>query len=116
MEWIYVDPSNTLYDALELNGGITNFITAETPFAFRDRIFGMNGRQDGIKGLLDIMSKWKDAIYVPPETTQAFQHGGAFIFKGLDTVFAHYDGSTGTHIEVRDIVERALNAAKEEII
>jgi len=112
-DWIFVDPENKLYDALELNSGIeTTFFSIETPFAFRDRFFGSNGRKDGMKDLLDVLGKWKDAVYAPPKSEQAFQQGGVFIFKGADTAFAYYDAAVGTHLEVARAVDRALEVAK----
>ena len=73
-KWIFVDPENRLYDALQLNSGIeTTFLSIETPLAFRDRFFGANGRKDGMKDLLDVLGKWKDAIFLPPKQSQAFQ-------------------------------------------
>lgn len=66
-----------------------------------------------MKDLLDVLGKWKDAVYLPPKQEQAFQQGGAFIFRGDDTVFAHYDAAAGAHIEVMNVVERAINVAKE---
>jgi len=111
-KWIFVDPENTLYDTLQLNRGIeTTFFSIETPFAFKDRIFGSNDRKDGMKDLLDVLGKWKDAVYIPPKQEQAFQQGGAFIFKGEETAFAHYDAAAGTHVEVATAVEKALEAA-----
>lgn len=111
-DWIFVDPENKLYDALQLNRGVeTTFFSIETPYAFRDRLFGTNGRKDGMTDLLKVLGKWKDAVYIPPKSEQAFQQGGAFIFKGNDTVLAHYDAAAGTHIEVSLVVEKALEAA-----
>lgn len=111
-EWIFVDPENTLYDALKLNKGIkTTFFSIETPFAFRDRILGFNGRRDGMKDLLNVLGKWKDAVYLPPKQEQAFQQGGVFIFKGKNTAFAYYDAAAGTHLEVAKVVEKALEVA-----
>lgn len=73
-DWIFVDPENVLYDALQLNSGVeTTFLSVETPFAFRDRFFGTNGRKDGMKDLLGVLGKWKDAIFIPPKQEQAFQ-------------------------------------------
>lgn len=72
--WIFCDPDNKLYDALQLNRGIeTTFLSIETPYAFKDRFFGSNGRKDGMKDLLDVLGKWKDAVYIPPKQEQAFQ-------------------------------------------
>jgi peroxiredoxin len=114
LSYLYVDPDNVTYDALQLNFGIAStFASIDTPLTFRDRIFGTNGRKDGMNDLLDVLSKWKDAIYLPPKQEQAFQQGGAFIFKGEETVFAHYDASAGAHIEVMDVVNRAIQVAKE---
>lgn len=73
-EWIFVDPDNILYEALKLNSGVeTTFFSIETPFAFKDRLFGSNNRKDGMKDLLDVLGKWKDAVYIPPKREQAFQ-------------------------------------------
>lgn len=111
-DWIFIDPDNRLYDALHLNKGIeTTFFSIETPFAFRDRIFATNGRKDGMTDLLNVLRKWKDAVYIPPKPDQAFQQGGAFIFKGNNTLFAHYDAAAGTHVEVAKAVQKALDAA-----
>ena len=67
IEWIFVDPENISYDALKLNSGIAStFASIDTPFAFRDRIFGLNGRKDGMKDLLDVLGRWKDVIFIPP--------------------------------------------------
>jgi len=112
-DWIFCDPDNSCYDALELNSGIeTTFFSIETPFAFRDRFFGSNGRTDGMKDLLDVLGKWKDAIYIPPKQEQAFQQGGVFVFKGGETAFAYYDAAAGTHMEVEKAVDRAITASR----
>ena len=108
-DWLFVDPDNLLYDALQLNSGIqTTFLSPDTPFAFRDRIFGMNGRKDGMNDLFNVLSTWKDAVYIPPKLEQSFQQGGAFIFKGPNTLFGHYDGGAGAHVEVNSVVEKAI--------
>ena len=65
-----------------------------------------------MKDLLDVLGKWKDAVFIPPKQEQAFQQGGAFIFKGKDTIFAHYDASAGAHVEVMSVVERAIEIAR----
>ena len=42
-EWIFCDPENALYDALGLNGGITNFMTAGKFTSFVTKLVqGMN--------------------------------------------------------------------------
>lgn len=114
-DWIFCDPENILYDALQLNSGVeTTFFSIETPFAFKDRIFGSNGRKDGMKDLLDVLGKWTDAIFIPPKQEQAFQQGGAFVFKGAETPFAYYDASAGTHLEVSKAIDEALNVANKQ--
>lgn len=111
-EWIFVDPENKLYDALQLNSGIeTTFFSIETPLAFRDRFFRTGGRTDGMKDLLDVLGKWKNAVYIPPKQEQAFQQGGAFVFKGANTALAYYDAAAGTHLEVKKAVEKAKEIA-----
>jgi hypothetical protein len=98
---------------LQLNSGVqSTFASIETPLTFRDRIFRSNGRKDGMDDLFQVLSTWKDAFFIPPKREQAFQQGGAFIFKGQDTMFAHYDAAAGAHIEVMDVVERAIELAK----
>lgn len=112
-DWIFVDPENKLYDALELLSGVdTTFFSIETPFAFRDRFFGLNGREDGMKDLLNVLGKWKDAVFIPPKLDQSFQQGGVFVFKGAGTAFAYYDASAGAHLEVSKAVQKALEVAK----
>lgn len=109
-EWFFVDPENHLYNALELNSGVmSTFGSIDTPLAFRDRIFGVGGRKDGLEELIDVLGKWKDAVYIPPKQEQAFQQGGAFLFQGGDTAYAHYDGGAGAHVEVEKVVEKAFS-------
>ena len=109
-EWFFVDPENLLYIVLELNSGIAStFGSLDTPFAFRDRIFGTGGREDGMDTLFEVLGKWNEAVYIPPKQEQAFQQGGAFIFQGGNTVFAHYDGGAGAHVEVGKVVDKAIN-------
>lgn len=113
-EWLFCDPDNIVYEALDMNNSVAStFFSPETPYAFRDRIFGLNGRKDGLQDLFNVLSKWKDAAYVPPKQEQAFQQGGAFIFRGIDTVYAHYDASAGAHIPVDDLVRLALEAKEK---
>jgi hypothetical protein len=54
-EYLFVDPENALYDALDLNRGIERtFFNVNTPYAFLDRFT----RKDGIKELGEVLSKW----------------------------------------------------------
>jgi len=48
--------------------------------------------------------------WIPPKRDQAFQQGGALVFNGSDCVLAHYDESTGAHIDLDTLVKAALEA------
>ena len=51
------------------------------------------------------------AFYIPPKIEQSTNHGGTFIFKGDDLIFAHYDESPGTHYEPSTSVDMAIREA-----
>lgn len=38
---------------------------------------------------------------------QAYQQGGAFLFKGKELVWSHYDPATGAHAEPEEILAAA---------
>lgn len=102
--YLFVDPENVLYDALDLNRGIQRtFLNPATPLAFLDRIV----QPDGLKDLSFVLSKWKDALFIPPKQAQALLQGGTFVFKGADTLFAHYDPSTAAHASIDRVLEIA---------
>ena len=48
---------------------------------------------------------------MPPKIEQSTNHGGTFILRGDDVLFAHYDESPGTHYDTFDSVDRAIRAA-----
>ena len=52
-----------------------------------------------------------EAAFIPPKQEQAFNQGGTFVFDGADTLFAHYDESTGAHASVEEVVKLATKAA-----
>mmetsp|Transcript_72793 Transcript_72793/g.109810 ORF Transcript_72793/g.109810 Transcript_72793/m.109810 type:complete len:132 (+) Transcript_72793:536-931(+) len=107
-KYLFVDPENGLYDDLELNKGLKEtFLSPSTPFAFLDR-FTKSG---GTKELGEVLSKWSNAVYIPPKQSQAFNQGGTFVFTGDQTLFAHYDESTGAHSDI-DVV---IGLAKREV-
>jgi len=108
-EWIFADPENETYDKLALNRGWNTMIRPETAFRFRDRIFGSSGSLDQ---LFEVLGKWKDAVYIPPKIEQSTNHGGAFLFKGGEVVFAHYDASPGTHADPFEVIDRAIQTAR----
>lgn len=107
-KFLFVDPENALYDELDLNRGVKEtFFSPSTPLSFLDRFTTKDGMQD----LIQVLSKWNKAIYIPPKQSQAFNQGGTFIFDDAKTVFAHYDESTGAHAKVADVVDLAVKTA-----
>jgi hypothetical protein len=64
-----------------------------------------------MKELFQVLSKWNKAAYLPPKQSQAFNQGGTFIFDGSNTVFAHYDESTGAHVNVKYVKDLAIQTA-----
>lgn len=100
-DYLFVDPKNALYDALNLNFGVDRtFFNINTPLAFLERFT----TKDGTKDLGTILSKWSKAFFIPPKQDQAFNQGGTFVFDGERTVFAHYDPSTAAHAKVEDVM------------
>merc|ERR1712194_463686 len=114
-EFLYTDINNVLYNELYLNSGfLTSLVNSPaTAFSFRDRIF--NGKM-GV--FMEVMGKWKDAIYIPPERDQPFNQGGVFILdhKKAKTVCSHYDESFGTHADVDFVTKIATDAVAFELI
>ena len=110
--FVFVDPSNALYNDLDLNKSVARtFFNPATPLAFKDRLFREGSMFSS--ELTEVLSKWKDAFYIPPEQDQAFNQGGAFIFDDDRTVYAHYDEATAAHALPGDMVEKALETAKQ---
>ena len=110
--FVFVDPSNALYDDLDLNKSVARtFFNPATPLAFKDRLFREGSMFSS--ELTEVLSKWKDAFYIPPKQDQAFNQGGAFIFDDDRTVYAHYDEATAAHALPDDMVEKALATAKQ---
>ena len=110
--FVFVDPSNALYDDLGLNKSVARtFFNPATPLAFKDRLFREGSMFSS--ELTEVLSKWKDAFYIPPKQDQAFNQGGAFIFDEDRTVYAHYDEATAAHALPGDMVEKALATVKQ---
>lgn len=108
-KYIFVDPENALYDDLDLRRGVKEtFFSVSTPLSFLDRFT----KKDGMKDLIEVLSKWNKAFYIPPKQEQAFLQGGTFIFDGPDTVYAHYDESTAAHASVDAVTELAMSRVK----
>eukprot|EP00537_Pseudo-nitzschia_pungens_P012333 CAMPEP_0172390390 /NCGR_PEP_ID=MMETSP1061-20121228/7036_1 /TAXON_ID=37318 /ORGANISM="Pseudo-nitzschia pungens, Strain cf. pungens" /LENGTH=117 /DNA_ID=CAMNT_0013120749 /DNA_START=786 /DNA_END=1139 /DNA_ORIENTATION=+ len=106
---LYVDPENVLYDALKLNKGVKEtFFSPGTPFSFLRRF----SERDGTKELIEVLQKWNKAVYLPPRQDQAFNQGGTFLFDRDQTVFAHYDESTGAHSNIQNVIDLAKERIK----
>eukprot|EP00980_Cylindrotheca_fusiformis_P028365 scaffold22595_cov102-Cylindrotheca_fusiformis.AAC.2 len=109
-DFVFVDPDNEVYDALDLNRGVdTTFFSPATPMAFANRLFKGKGLLSS--ELKQVLSKWKDAFIIPSKREQAFFQGGAFLFSQDDTIFAHYDEAAAAHAEPDEMVDRALETA-----
>jgi hypothetical protein len=106
-DFLFVDPTNQVYDALDLNRGVDiTFFNPATPLAFGNRL--LQGKGIISDELTEVLFKWKDAFYIPPKRDQAFYQGGAFLFSGDDTLYAHYDEATAAHAVPDEMVSRAL--------
>ena len=103
-QYLFVDPENKLYDSLLLNRGVKEtFLSIETPMAFLNRFT----KPGGTKELREVLSKWNKAFFIPPRQEQAFLQGGTFLFDGKETVYAHYDASTGAHSDIQEVIALA---------
>jgi hypothetical protein len=114
IDFLYVDPTNQVYDALDLNRGVdVTFFNPATPWAFGSRL--MQGKGIISEELKEVLAKCKDALYIPPKREQAFYQGGAFVSlessAGSSTVYAHYDEATAAHAEPKEMVKTAIDAA-----
>ena len=104
---LLADPDNLLYDALALNAGLQRtFFNPSTPYAILDRLTSQK-----MGDLNNVLGKWKDAFIIPPKQSQAFNQGGLFVFAGDDSVFVHYDASTGAHGDLDKAVAVAFARA-----
>ncbi|CAB9509298.1 expressed unknown protein [Seminavis robusta] len=110
-KYLFVDPENSIYDALYLNRGVKEtFFSVSTPFAFLDRFT----KKDGTKDLLEVLLKWNKGLYIPPRLEQGLLQGGTFVFDGPKTLFAHYDESTAAHASLEEVIPLACNAVKKQ--
>lgn len=103
-ELLYADPTNAAYSALELNKGwASTFFSIETPLSILKR-----ARDSGAADLLDATGRWRP--WLPPESEQGLQQGGAFVFEGDRLLFSHKDPSTGAHADLDDVLRAAVVA------
>ena len=104
---LLADRDNLLYDALALNSGLQRtFFNPATPYAILDRLTSSK-----MGDLNNVLGKWGDAFIIPPKQKQALNQGGLFVFDGADSVFVHYDASTGAHGDLDRAVAVALARA-----
>lgn len=50
---------------------------------------------------------------MPAKPEQALYHGGAFVFKGDDTLLTHYDEFYGAPASLEQVLSVALQTASE---
>jgi hypothetical protein len=101
-ECLYSDPTSSTYSAIGLYKGVgETFFNAQTPYSLLARV-----QKDGAQDLLGALSRWKP--WTPPDTSQALQQGGTFIFAGRDSIFEHFDKSTGDHPELKRVLDAAI--------
>ena len=122
---LYVDDiQNTIYDALQLNRGIQRtFFHRATPLSFLQRFqTSMNSLSSSSslptsssnnpnRDLIHVLSKWKDAVYIPPKSSQALLQGGTFVLRDQQTLYAHYDPSTAAHAPISTVLDIAVSSS-----
>jgi len=110
-ENLFADPDAKCYSALELKKGVVEtFFSPTTPYSFLDR---MRKGSEGLADLKDILKRWiPGGMWIPPKRGQALNQGGMFVFKGKQTLFAHYDPSTGAHADIQEVMQLALAAKR----
>lgn len=103
-KFLYADPENTIYDALKLEKSIKNtFFDQRTPLSLVKR-FKTPGRSED---LIEALSTWKP--WIPPKLDQGYQQGGAFVFKGAETLYGRKDPATGDHVDLNLLLNVALS-------
>lgn len=126
---LYVDDvHNTIYDALQLNRGLQRtFFHMATPYSFLQRIqstmtaaaptrdtstSSSPPSAGNMMNLMNVLSKWKDAIYIPPKQSQALLQGGTFVLRHQQTLYAHYDPSTAAHAPISTVLDIAMRQSE----
>ena len=64
--------------------------------------------------MVKCMYIYKKAAYVPPKRGQAFNQGGTFVFRGENTVYAHYDEATSAHANIETVLRLAKQASSTQ--
>lgn len=107
-EYLFSDELNKVYDVLELvkSTPATLFTDVQTPLALAKRV-----REGKMEYLTSALSKWRTAMWIPPRLEQGLQQGGAFVFRGAETLYAHKDPSAGAHADLNQILAVSLAAS-----
>jgi len=111
-KYLYSDPENRVYDALELvkSTPATLFTDMRTPLSLLKR-----SQDKKTRFLTNALSKWAGKMWIPPKLEQGLQQGGAFVFLGKDTLFAYRDPSAGAHVDLNLVLSVALQASSSLI-
>lgn len=106
-KYLYADPNNAVYDALELikSSPTQLFFDTRTPLSLGKRI--KKGKTDDLRAAL---ANWKP--WIPPKLDQGFQQGGAFVFDGETTLFGRKDPATGDHADLNELIQIALSTSE----
>ena len=62
-----------------------------------------------------VFSRLRKAFYIPPKLEQGMAQGGTFLFHGANTVYAHYDQSTGAHADIVSVLSLADNQLSAKV-
>jgi len=109
--YLYSDPENVVYDALELvkSTPANLFTDFRTPLSILKR-----SQEQKSKYLTNALSKWGGKMWIPPKLEQGLQQGGAFVFLGKETMFAYRDPSAGAHVDLNLVLSVALQASSSQ--
>lgn len=112
-EYLYSDPENKLYDALELvrSTPATLFTDVRTPLAIAKRF--TDGKQEFLGAAL---RNWRTAMWIPPRLDQGLQQGGSLVFKGKQTLYKYKDPSAGAHVDINELLRVALNSGESVVL
>ena len=103
--FLYADPENKVYDALELvkSNPMQLMFDPRTPLSLAKRVATGNSGD-----LQTSLRTWKP--WIPPKMDQGLQQGGAFVFDGYkDVLYARKDPATGDHADLNQILDIALS-------
>lgn len=107
--YLWSDENNTLYDALSCvkSTPATLFTDVRTPLALAKRL--QSGKMTYLNNAL---GRWAGKMWIPPKLEQGLQQGGAFVFKGSETLYSYRDPAAGVHVDLDQVIKLALAAAE----